>query len=165
MYKILLIAVMSLLTSCEDVTYFIVRHAEKEGSVMSGDPPLSAKGEKQALDLKYMLQGTKLNQIFSTNTKRTLSTALPVSAFFGIKVEHYDAKKVNEFVQRLKGIKDGNVLVVSHSNVVDDIVNGLLGEQKLSDLPEDEYGIMYKVSRNGSYFSLERFAITKVTPR
>lgn len=72
---------------------------------------------------------------------------------------------MNEFLDQLKSLKEGNVLVVSHSNVVDDVVNGLLGEKKLSDLPEDEYGVMYKVTRKGTSYSLERFVIPKTAKR
>ncbi|WP_052273413.1 SixA phosphatase family protein, partial [Flavihumibacter solisilvae] len=138
-----------LLTGCAS-KYFIVRHAEKaqttaqatqsaSASVMQtpNNPPLSAVGEARAIALKDRLASEQIRKVYSTNTIRTLTTAAPTASHFNVQVQTY-AKVDSAFIALLKTQK-GNVLIVGHSNTVDDIVNGLTGTQQLSDLPETEY--------------------------
>ena len=112
---------------------------------MLSDPPLTANGEKHAQDLMNFLKDKKIKAIYSTNYGRTLATAEPTRKHFGIDVRIYDPKKINELVTELKQITDGGVLVVGHSNTVDDVVNGLSGEQKMRDLADTEYGDVFIV--------------------
>ena len=156
MLRIFCFLALLFLLSCKTTTYYIVRHAEKEGQNMLSDPPLTAKGEKQAQDLKTYLQGKKIKAVYSTNYARTLATAEPTRKFFNADVKIYDPRKSDELVKELKQIRDGDVLVVGHSNTVDDVVNGLLSENKMSDLADTEYGDVFIVTRKGSKYSLER---------
>jgi len=60
------------------------------------------------------------------------------------------------FIQKLKGIKKGNSLIVGHSNTVDDIVNKLCGETKIpGDLPDSEYDNLYIVTKKGKRMKFE----------
>lgn len=152
--------------SCQTTTYFIVRHAEKEqGTTMLSDPPLSAEGEKQAMDLKNFLQKENIKTIYSTNYARTTATAEPTRKYFGESLKLYDPRKPEQLVDELKKNKEGNVLVVGHSNTVDDVVNGLLGENKISDLPDSEYGTIFLVRRRGNSYWFEKRTVPKTTPR
>src|SRR5450432_2664314 len=106
-------------------TYYIVRHAEK--ATVPGnpnDPPLSDEGRQRTTVLKEILQGEHIAYVFSTDVNRTKSTAQPVADYFGIPVLLYGPKPDTVFIERLKKLKK-NILVVGHSNTVDDIVNGL----------------------------------------
>ena len=162
MYKLFIILFTITLFACSETRYYIVRHAEKETTVTTTDPPLTKEGELHAKDLKYFLQGKKIKHIFSTNYVRTLATAEPTRQFFGIKIEIYDPKNIGDLVEKLKKINDGNVLVVSHSNLVDDIVNGLTGEKKVNgDLPDSEYGMIYKVTQSAKKYKFEKMPLPK----
>jgi broad specificity phosphatase PhoE len=150
-----------LLTACSH-TYYLVRHAEKaeaaSGTTMStrGNPPLSVEGEERAQALKDALQSSKIDYIFSTNTTRTLSTAEPLRQLRGLTVEHYGPMPDAAFIEKLKGIKK-NVLVVGHSNTIDDIVNGLTGEKTVpGDLPESEYNNLFVITYKGKKVKFER---------
>ncbi len=160
MYKVLLIAVI-FFCSCSN-TYYIVRHAEKETqvtntSMMSTDVPLSEAGKERAIALLDTLQNKNIRSIFSTNTIRTTSTAKPLSDATGIQIQIYDHTDPS-FIDRLRAIKK-NVLMVGHSNTVDDIVNKLTGVNHLQDLPDAAYGDLFVVERrNNNYtFRRERF--------
>jgi broad specificity phosphatase PhoE len=159
MQRLFIILVVSgFLTGCSN-TYYIVRHAEKaapsSGTTMitTNDPPLSRQGELRAKSLGELLKHKNISYIFSTNTIRTMSTAAPVAAAFNITPEHY-ASVDQHLINRLKGIKK-NTLVVGHSNTVDDIVNMLTGETRLSDLPDSAYNNIYVVRRKGKRFVLK----------
>ncbi|HEV8273051.1 MAG TPA: phosphoglycerate mutase family protein [Chitinophagaceae bacterium] len=164
MPRIILYILLIFFSSCRSVKYYIVRHAEKEtaaaGTTMStpNDPPLSAAGRVRAIELKEALRDKGITHIFSTNTVRTISTAHPLDELRGAtKIEIYNTKdSLDQFIQKLKGIKKGNSLIVGHSNTVDDIVNKLCGETKIpKDLPETEYDNLYIVTKKGNRMKFE----------
>ena len=144
-----------IISSCSH-KYYIVRHAEKEGTTgtanaASNDPSLSEAGKVRALVLKDELSTKHIRYIYSTKTARTIATASPLSEVTGIKIQYYSTRdSLNEFIQQLKAIKKGNVLIVGHSNTVDDIVNRLCNAVKISgDLPESRYDNIFIVTRRG----------------
>src|SRR5687768_3855706 len=131
----LVVLVTGLLTISCSRTYYIVRHAEKAAPTDSvamntqGNPPLSEAGKVRAIVLRDLLAREKIRHIFSTNTLRTRSTAEPLSQKIGVPIQFY----VNAFSldSALKAIKKGNILIVGHSNTVDEIVNNIAGSKKL----------------------------------
>jgi phosphohistidine phosphatase SixA len=140
------------LMSCSRTVY-IVRHAEKVtssdsiGKMMANDPPLSEAGKVRALVLKNELADKHIVHIYSTNTIRTRSTADPLSQAIKINVELYSS--IDSLISTIKSGK-GNVLVVGHSNTVDDIVNKLCGQVKIaSDLKDGEYDNLFIVKIKG----------------
>src|SRR5687768_14269138 len=117
--------------SCSTTTtnYYIVRHAEKatvDSTIKSSDVPLSEQGVKRAESLADKLKDKSVKHIFSTNTVRTKTTAEPLGKLLSVPVQTYNGSDTG-FVHRIKNL-NGNVLVVGHSNTVDDLVNGLLGK-------------------------------------
>lgn len=143
----LLLPALFILTACSH-SYYIVRHAEKAGpgnsaTMMNDDPPLTKAGEQRAEALKDSLKDKRIHYIFSTNTIRTKSTAEPLRAYLGLETVIY-AKPDSGFIARLKKIKK-NTLIVGHSNTVDDLINGLLGKQTLTDLKDSEYDNVFEV--------------------
>ena len=166
MLRTLLLAALFFLFSCKSTTYYIVRHAEKEqGTTMLSDPPLSAEGEKQAIDLKTYLQDKNIKTIYATNYARTIATAEPLRKALGLNLKIYDPRKNEQLVAELKSIGDGNVLVVGHSNTVDDVVNGLLGETRMTDLPDTAYGNVFIVKKKGSTYTFEQMNVPRTAPR
>ncbi len=136
-------------------TYYIVRHAEKasgdSASMTSTDPPLSIEGTKRATDLKKYLHKKKITAIYSTNTIRTKSTAEPISKATKVPIQIYGPKPDAEFINKLKNMT-GSILIVGHSNTVDDIVNELCGKQLLTDLPDNAYDNLFVVTNDGGTF-------------
>jgi 2,3-bisphosphoglycerate-dependent phosphoglycerate mutase len=156
MYKSILFIVTLFLLSCKTTTYYIVRHAEKETTnTMTSDVPLSDAGKQRAEALKYLLQKENIKHIFSTNFIRTKSTAQPLAGAINVPIEIYDPKD-QAFVSKLKSL-DGNILIVGHSNTVDDLVNELSGKKELNgDLPDSEYGDLFIVRKKGNKITFEK---------
>jgi phosphohistidine phosphatase SixA len=148
-------------------TYYIVRHAEKaatdSASMMNSDPPLSAEGQKRARDLRDLLKKKGITDIYSTNSLRTRSTAEPLSKARNIQVQFYGPKPDSIFIRRLKELK-GNILIVGHSNTVDDIVNGLCEQQLLNDLPDAAYDNLFVVTNKNGKFLLKQEKYGKKMP-
>jgi 2,3-bisphosphoglycerate-dependent phosphoglycerate mutase len=156
MYKSIFFIATLFLLSCKTTTYYIVRHAEKETTnTMTSDVPLSDAGKQRAQALKDLLQKENIKHIFSTNFIRTKSTAQPLADAIHVPIEMYDPKD-SAFISKLK-LLDGNILIVGHSNTVDDLVNALTGKRDLNgDLPDSEYGDLFIVRKKENKISFER---------
>src|SRR5687768_15156901 len=161
MNRMFFIAVTILFSSCTTTTsYYIVRHAEKDAgttmttsSVKASDVPLSEQGVKRAEALRNQLLDKKIKHIYSTNTIRTKSTAEPLSKSIRVPIQIYN-RVDSGFVQLLKNLKE-NVLVVGHSNTVDDLVNALMNKKLLSDLADNQYGDIFIVHKKGNSMSYQ----------
>ncbi len=144
--------------SCSTTTtnYYIVRHGEKaavDSIIKSSDVPLSVQGKRRAEALKDQLLNKKIKYIFSTNTIRTMATALPLSDAIGVPVQIYSGTDTG-FVRTLKNLNE-NILIVGHSNTVDDLVNGLLGKEVFKDLPDSRYGDLFIVHKKKNKFTYD----------
>lgn len=157
------ILALCVVSSCKTTnTFYIVRHAEKEpGAAMTAtttrisDVPLSAAGKERARALKDLLVDKKIKEIFSTHTIRTLSTAKPLSEARGIPIRFCDAVDTN-FLNEIKDPNTGNILILGHSNKVDDLVNGITGQKQLSDLADDQSGDLFVIRKKGSRYHYQR---------
>jgi hypothetical protein len=60
-------------------------------------------------------------------------------------VESYDTNKLysDDFKTLTKG---NNVLIVGHSNTTPQFVNAIIGENKYTDIADDENGLLYIVT-------------------
>ena len=144
------------LLSCRATKYYIVRHAEKEvATTMTSDVPLSEKGKQQALSLKEILLHKKIHHIFSTSYARTIATAQPLSTASGIPIVIYNPADTT-FITQLRKLPRANILIVGHSNTVDDLVNALTGKSLLQDLKDSQYGDLFFVSKQGKRYRYSR---------
>lgn len=136
-------------------TYYVVRHAEKAaaGPNMSSDVALSEDGQKRAQKLRDLLKNAKITEIFSTNTIRTKTTAQPTADYFKKDIQIYGPRPDSAFIQLIKS-KKKNVLIVGHSNTIDDIANGLSGEKKVpGDLDDSNYNSLFIIKVRGKKVS------------
>jgi len=156
------------LSSCRQ-TFYIVRHAEKEvassgATMMTNDPPLSEAGKQRAEALKEVLKKERIGYIYSTNTIRTQSTAEPVRAYFNLSTQVYQPIPDQVFISHLLSLKK-NVLLVGHSNTVDDVVNKLCSAVKIpSDLPDNAYDNLFIVRKKGKKLVFENKKYGKPSP-
>ena len=165
MARLILILISStLFFSCKTTTYYISRHAERAGT-MSNDPQLTPEGEKQALDLRDYLQGKNIKGIYSTNFNRTRATAQPTSQHFNLPINIYSPAQTNAMIDSLKAVNKNNILIVGHSNTVDDMVNRFTGTTTMTDLPETEYRSLFIVRKKGSNYTFEKITVPQTTPR
>ena len=125
-------------------TIYIVRHAEKQ--LVGDDPELAYVGGVRAKKLAQILEDQDIKHIYSTDFKRTRLTAEPTSLASGVEITSYDPKNQEAFVEELRK-KEGNVLVVGHSNTVSQLANFFVGEgDKFPDLTDLEYDYIYVVT-------------------
>jgi len=158
--KYLLLLFVLAITACSSSRYYIVRHAEKtiltkdSANMMTNNPPLSEAGKVRSFVLRNILQHKHIKHIYSTNTLRTISTAYPLSQRKNIKIELYN--NVDSLVKLIK-LEKGNVLIVGHSNTVDDIVNKLSGRNDLpTDLKDSEYDNLFILKNKNGHFQFSK---------
>jgi broad specificity phosphatase PhoE len=126
-------------------TLFLVRHAEKTGTVWE-DPPLTPAGAARADDLAYILKHVKLDAIFSTPFLRTKNTVLPSAKQKGLDVKLYKPND-NDFLENvLQEFSGGTVLIVGHSNTIPRLANELAGQSDFSDLDDATYDNLFIAS-------------------
>lgn len=139
--------------SLKSQTIYIVRHAEKaSGAAMTAagssanDPALSEAGKVRAQALKKELLRKKIAVIFSTNTIRTKTTAEPLATFWSIPIQTYSPTPTAAFMDSVKRLGK-NVLIVGHSNTVDDLANGITGKKVVEgDLADSEYDNLFIIT-------------------
>ena len=144
-------------------TYYIVRHAEKatvdgNPNMSASNPPLSDAGQQRAQALKDALKGKHITQVFSTDLIRTRTTAGPLAELLGLTINTYRPMSFDAFAPGVAIREDSiKVLVVGHSNTVDDIVNFLCKETKVpGDLADSEYDNLFIVTIKNGVATFER---------
>lgn len=150
-----------LLSSCSN-TIYIVRHGEKAvaSAGMNSDVELSDAGNKRALALKEVLKSKNIQYIFSTRYKRTTATAKPLDEYLdNVQTQFYSPHKDSaaSFIQKIKAIRKGDVLVVGHSNTIDDLANLLTGSTVVpGDLNETDFDNLFEIKRKGNKYIFKR---------
>lgn len=163
--RFLLVFVLLTAVSCSQKIY-IVRHAEKavprpdtENMFDASNPPLSQAGTARAQLLKNKLSGKKIRYIYTTKYTRNVETAEPLAAANKIQMRLYspDPNSLGDFIDSLKSLQKGNILVVGHSNTVDDLVNKITGEEHVpKDLDDTEYDNLFIITKKKGLYTFKR---------
>lgn len=139
--------------SAQKTTYIILRHAEKDTTIanakmMVSDPPLNSLGEKRALSLVDKFKAYQINEIYSTNYKRTKETASPIANAQNLRINIYDPRKLDTFAAQLLSAENKGkaILIVGHSNTSPKLVNLLTGKDKYKELDESVYNTYWIVT-------------------
>ncbi len=157
MIRYALLIVTLLLVSCStsknkadaDITQiFLVRHAEKADDG-TRNPPLTDIGHKRAASLSNLLRDEDINQVFSSDYKRTKQTALPTANRLGLRVQIYDPRDPAALSDQLTALKGQNILVVGHSNSTPTLANTILGEDRYMQYDESAYNNLIVITVDG----------------
>jgi broad specificity phosphatase PhoE len=149
----LLFSAFSLNGFCgEDNSWYFVRHFEKQ----TGDnPELTEVGKKRASQLAAFFVDIPLDQVYSTDYKRTQQTAAPVADKLGLTVHSYDPRKLTEFAKKVR--TNTNVLVVGHSNTTPELITLMGGSTPV--ISESAYGQLFLLSVSNGIIKEKVFII------
>jgi broad specificity phosphatase PhoE len=123
----------------------LIRHAER---VTNGaDPALSAAGQARAKLLGRMLEDASVKGVYVTQFLRSRQTGKPTAALAGVGLTAYEATSTTALAATIiASHRSGTVLVVAHSNTVDDIADAL-GALGAGELAEAEFDRMFILAR------------------
>jgi len=136
----------------------LVRHAETEFPADAENPRnpfLHEVGLAQAARLAELLAPAGLDHVFSTEYRRTWSTATPTAHAVGLEVEAYDPRDLPGFAAQLKTMH-GRILVVGHSNTTPMLVEALGGDPGEPIDEATEFNRLYTLTwRDGGLTTVE----------
>ncbi len=133
------------------IKIWVVRHAEKDTSdPKDKDPDLSPIGKERAEALAKYLKGEQLDSIFSTNYKRTKLTGYPAADKTGLPIKTYDAGAQKAFAEGLiKNAQGKKLLIIGHSNTVQEILVAFGATKPVKDLTDDDYDYIFMLTIKG----------------
>jgi broad specificity phosphatase PhoE len=133
------------------IKIWVVRHAEKDVSnPKDKDPDLSPIGKERAEALAKYLKGEKIDSIFSTNYKRTRLTGYPTADKIGLNINTYDPSMHNELAKNLiKNAEGKKILIIGHSNTVQEILVAFGATKPVKDLTDDDYDYIFTLTIKG----------------
>jgi len=149
---VLVLALSAASAGAQDQVFFVVRHAERADSGMSSqagaDPELSDAGHARARRLADMLRAAGVQQIFTTEYRRTRQTGEPLAETLKLQPVVVTAKESDRLIERLRAAP-GASLVIGHSNTMPQILKGL-GISAPITLAEQDYSDLFVVVRRSS---------------
>lgn len=134
-------------TSKHGTTIFLVRHAEKEAT--GSNPDLTAQGYERAERLARLLQREKIKAIWSTDYRRTLETATPLSKLIDVSVQLYDPSDLASFAAQITSNAE-TALIVGHSNTTPELAELLGGDAGPPIDEAEEYDRLYVLKGVGT---------------
>jgi broad specificity phosphatase PhoE len=142
-------------------TVILIRHAER-GS--GPDPALTTAGQARADLLAQMLQDAKLSAVFVTDTQRSRQTGTPAAQGASLQPTLYDATNATALAATIRAGHAGRtVLIVAHSNTVDDIATAL-GAAGVTELTDTQFDRMFVIMRTWCGTRLLRLRYGAPTP-
>ena len=134
-------------TSAKTTVVVLVRHAEAgEGS--SGDPDLSAAGEKRAAALgpllDELLADRKVDYLYAADTRRSQQTAAPIANQFRLPINVLAGSDWARLASRIRREHRGEtVVVVGYATTLPGVINQLSGQELA--MGENEFDSLYLV--------------------
>lgn len=139
----LIFTILSCNKQMDNTTLYFVRHSEKDLTTKT-NPELTEAGIKRASQLAAYLSDKSIDKVYSTNFKRTVSTALPTAKNSNKEIIIYDQKNIN--IHTLASQNKGkSILVVGHSNTIPFLVNDLINEDVYAEIDERIYSDLFIV--------------------
>lgn len=125
-------------------TLILVRHAEKE---KGPNPDLTEAGQRRAEALKDLAEFHKITGLITSGAKRTIQTATPLSQLLNLEIKSdvspLDYQQLQSYI--LDNYEGKTVFLVGHSNTVPHLINYLIGQDILKDIPETDFTKLFVV--------------------
>ena len=146
----------------DNYTLYLVRHSEKQADG-SHDPALSGTGRNRSEQLANWFQDTDIEDIWSSDYRRSRDTAAPLLSTLGLELKLYDPLDLPALVSELLENRN-NAVIVGHSNTTPELAR-LLCHCVIADMDESEYDRLIVVSINGDETKVETLAQTSLFQR
>jgi phosphohistidine phosphatase SixA len=124
-------------------TLYLIRHAEKlhDGS---RDPELSAAGVERSEKLADWFSDKNIQDVWSSDYKRTRNTANPTDKKLNLDLTLYDPGDLATLTEKLLA-RQHPAVIVGHSNTTPNLAK-LLCDCEIEDMGESEYDRLIVIS-------------------
>ena len=134
-------------TWAQTTTVVLVRHAEAEDS-KSGDPDLSAAGEKRVAALGALLDDLlverRVDVLYAADTRRAQQTAAPIANQFRLPINLLASSDWSGLAARIRREHRGRtVVVIGYASTLPGVINHLSGQELA--MRDDEFDAIYVV--------------------
>lgn len=138
---------------------YLVRHAEKDTTVQTDNPPLTEAGWERAERLEDLMSKYHLKGIYSTNYERNMNTVKGVAEAQNLTVQTYDWYEWHETVNRIKNNENGVFLFCGHGDNLLPIIEHLNGAKPIDHLGHNDYKNLFRVQieKDTAYVDLIEF--------
>ncbi|MGI4835050.1 MAG: histidine phosphatase family protein [Janthinobacterium lividum] len=143
-----LLARAAALPAAPPTIVYLVRHGEKDLTPHLADPLLTTAGEARAQALADRLTRQRPAALFTTDTRRTRATLVPLAQATGLTPLVYSAQEPTALATRIKQDYAGQtVVVVGHSNTLLPLLAALgVRQAAVPDIKDEEYDYLFKVT-------------------
>ncbi len=131
-------------------TIYIVRHAEKDLTDTTDNPPLTIDGEKRAKRLVRKMRFVKLEQIYSTKFQRNMNTVQPVATKKKLSISNFVWADYLTMVDAIKISSFSTFLICGHGDIIIPIIKAFGGKPLVDSLAHDEYDKIFEVNYSKS---------------
>lgn len=139
---IVIFLILAAVTAANAQTIFLVRHAEK--TTEKNDPQLTEAGKARAECLVNTLRDAGVQTIFVSDTARSRQTAEPLAKELRLEVTTVPGRDTAALVEKVRAVKNGNELVVGHSNTIPEIIERL-GAGKIAPIGDNDFDQLFIV--------------------
>lgn len=134
-------------TWAKTTVVILVRHAEA-GESASGDPDLSALGEKRVAPLGTLLADLladrNVDYLYAADTRRAQQTAAPIANQFKLPINVLASSDWSGIAARIRREHRGKtVVIVGYASTLPGVINQLSGHELA--MGEDEFDAVYLV--------------------
>ncbi|HMJ45904.1 MAG TPA: hypothetical protein VK498_01155 [Ferruginibacter sp.] len=139
----------------EDIYFYVVRHAEKD---TGRNPGLLAAGLSRAGDLFRVLKDKHIDEIYVTQTRRSMMTADSLRIYRDLKLVMYEPDTSGHGLLYKMNERNGfqkDLLIIGHSNTIPGIIRslGITGFNK--EIPDSEHDKIYIIHQKKGKVSLK----------
>ena len=151
-FVVLSVALAWFLESQATTTIIFVKHADTQISLEeNSDPSLSILGIERSILLANVLQDidviASVDEIYVDETVRTIQTAEPLASRLDISPISRNPYEVDDFMREILSQHKGKIiLVVTHSDIISDLIVELHGSKNIPIIERDEFDNIYIVT-------------------
>ena len=162
-FVVLSVSLAWFLESQATTTIIFVKHADTELSLEeNSDPSLSILGIERSILLANTLQDidviASVDEIYVDETARTIQTAEPLASRLDISPISRNPYEVDDFMREILSQHKGKIiLVVTHSDIISDLIVELHGSKNIPIIERDEFDNIYIVTDNGFFVIIDLF--------
>jgi 2,3-bisphosphoglycerate-dependent phosphoglycerate mutase len=155
-----LLLLLFLVQSCGDgdtgfTTVYLIRHAEKDLTDTTDNPPLTDAGRQRAERLVEVIGETPIEGIYSTEFDRNMNTVQPLANKKNIQIQTYPWHEWQDMIDEIKKAPGKNFVVCGHGDNLIPMIGYMGGTSPLDSLGKHEYDKIFKVSIRPDTTSVE----------